>query len=350
MAEKTYPVENFSNTLGGIRIHSWSFNGSYVNPGVALQATNALNTVSLSADGLYNINEDRYAYGARVAYGGLFPVLSLNVQTRERNTAVQTTERDSFRIFGQEFQQLLINPEVSVPLNWVAGNFRTQLLPSVGVNVFSISDEEEGQRPASFTGLSLGLGFASLQRQAVQQVQPRLGVTVNARYDGSLTDGVENGRLIARSAVYLPGVFPTHGIRLDFDLQAEQAENLYQYPDVFRYARGFTAPLADRVWRFGANYQLPLLYPEFGILGITYFRRIRLNAFLDVSRFTIDDFLNQELTLSENSVGGEFIFDNTWLNTQDLSVGVQIAYLLEPDPFSRSRDTVKLRLLLAGSF
>ncbi len=340
---KEYDTSNFSNTLGGIKLHSWSYNGSYVNPGLELAATNALNTVELSAGLAYNINEDRYAYGGTVSYGGLFPVVSLSVQRRDRNTIRQTTDRDTFSLRGQEFNQITVVPEVSLPLTWVAGNYRTALRPAVALNRVDLVDQGVG---GSFTGLGLGLTFSTLRRTAVQQVQPRLGLTSILRYNV----GRGNGRFLSRNAVYLPGAFPTHGIRIDADFQAEQAENAYQYPDLFRYARGYSAPLNDRVFRLGANYQLPVLYPEIGLLGITYFKRVRLNAFYDYSRFTIDDFFRQELTLTESSVGGELFFDNTWLNAQDLSFGVQFAYLLDPDPFSVSTNRLRVELLVAGSF
>ncbi|PPK85434.1 hypothetical protein CLV84_2331 [Neolewinella xylanilytica] len=343
-----YPTSNFSNTLGGIKLHSWSFNGSYVTPGVAVEFGNALNTAAMTVSGEYNFNEDRYAGGVNLTYGGLFPVIALEGQYRDRNTTVQADRTDSLQFYGQEFNQLTVGPTISLPLQWVEGNTTTTVVPSVGYQYYSIQDLEEGTLPPDFGNLSLGLRFSSLRRTAFRQVQPHLGASASVVYDRALGDVAAGERLLVRSSFYLPGIFRTHGIRLDVDAQSESAVNLYQYPDVFRYARGFTAPLNDGVYRLGANYQLPLLYPDLGILGITYFKRVRLNVFYDYSQFRLD--FREELTFDEQSVGGQFYFDNVWLNAQLITVGVEAAYRLTRDVFSADTNDIQFRVLLSGSF
>ncbi|WP_168797538.1 TolB family protein [Neolewinella litorea] len=343
-----YPIQNFSNTLGGIKLHSWSFNGSYVTPGVAVELANALNTADLTLDGQYNINEARYSGGVTATYGGLFPVIDLAARYRDRNTIAQVDGIDSLAFRSQEFSQFTIGPTASVPLQWVGGNLVTTLVPALGFQYYALRDAEEGILPGNFGNLSAGLSFSSLLRTAFRQVQPRWGALASLTYDLALGAEAPGERLLLRTSAYLPGLFRTHGIRLDLDVQREQAENLYQYPDAFRYARGYAAPLNDRVWRFGANYHLPLLYPDIGLLGITYFKRVRLIGFYDLSRFTLD--APRELSFNENSVGGQLYFDNVWLNAQLITVGVEAAYRLNRDFFSSDTDDLQFRLLISGSF
>ena len=80
-----------------------------------------------------------------------------------------------------------------------------------------------------------------------------------------------------------------------------------------------------------ANYGLPLLYPDFGFLGIAYFKRIRANLFYD---YGVGEISRLALKTKYNSVGGELIFDNTYFNLLPLSVGVRASYLLQNDPAS----------------
>ncbi len=345
---RDYPVRNFSDTFGGIKFHSWSFNGSYVNPGISADFANALNTFELSLDGLYNFNENRLGGGGTLTYGGLFPVITLQGLYRDRSTVAQETRTDSLRFFTQEFSQWSMGPTVSVPLQWVAGNQVTNLVPALGYQYYRVKDAGESRLPDHFGNLSAGLVVSSLKRTALRQVQSRRGATATVQYDRALAGTGLGERFLLRTAVYLPGAFPTHGLRFEFDYQQEQGENLYQYPDAFRYARGYAAPLNDRVYRVGVNYQLPLLYPDLGILGITYFKRVRLNAFYDYSRFTIDSFGGLEF--DESSAGGQFYFDNTWLNSVDITLGVEVAYRLNPDIFSSDASDLQFRLLFSGGF
>ena len=346
---REYPTRNFSNTLGGMKLHSWSFNGSYVNPGLSAQLSNALNTASVDLTGFYNINEDRYAGGAVVNYGGLFGVVSLAGIYGDRNTLAQEDRTDSLRIFGQEFSELSIGPTVTVPLQWVAGNAITSIAPRLGYRYVALRDAEgEGRLPEDFSNLTFGLAASSLRRTALRQVQPRVGFEAAVTYDRALGGGERSGeRFLARSSTYLPSVFRTHGLRIDADYQHEQAENLYQYTDNFAYARGYVQPLADWVYRLGINYQLPLLYPDIGG-NVAFLKRVRLLGFFDYSKFAIDAFPNARF--EERSLGYQLFLDVAWLNTAEIAIGFQGAHLFDDDLFATDEDSFQTRLLLTGRF
>lgn len=344
---KEYPVTEFSDNFGGVKLHSWSYNGSYVSPGLTVEAANALQTVLLSAGGQYNINEKRYSGAIQATYGGWYPLVSLRGQFRDRNYSTLNPARDTFVIAGQEFNQVSVGVAAAVPLSWVAGEFLTSINPGIGFTYFALSDPAEGTLPANFSGMSLSFNASSFRRRALAQVQSTLGFSLAIDYDFALGETL-GSRLLVRSAAQFPGLHPTHGTRIELDFQREAAGNLYQYIDGFRYSRGYSAPVNDRVVRLGINYQLPLLYPDWGIAGISYFKRVRLNLFYDYSRYSIEQFQNFDFT--ERSVGGELLFDNVWLNTQELTVGVQMAYRLDPDFFSRDPNDLQFRLLFGGFF
>ena len=345
---RDYPVRNFSNTFGGLNLHSWSFNGSYVTPGVSAQASNALNTVAIAASGFYNINEERFAGVGTLVYGGLFPTVILAGGYGDRNTLLQAPRTDSLRILRQEFSELSLGATVNVPLEWVHGNYFTTFIPSVGYRYVALRDAgRESLLPRNFSNASAGLIFSHFRRTALRQVQPRLGAVVSVAYDRALGATKPGERLFVNSFYFLPSPFKTHGIRIDAGYQREQAENRYQYIDNFQYARGYVQPLADWVYRLGANYQLPVLYPDIGG-NFLYLKRIRALGFFDYSRFAIDAFPNAKFT--ERSAGYQLFFDTTWLNTADISLGFQTAYLLDEDLFATDEGSLQTRLLLSGRF
>ncbi|TXF88295.1 hypothetical protein FUA23_15050 [Neolewinella aurantiaca] len=341
---KDYPVSDFNDKLGGVKLHSWSFNGSYVNPGFEVAAANALNTVGIGAGVYYNIDERRTSTGLNVDYGGWYPVLSLGVNSSGRTYNTLDAGRDTLILRGYDFNQQRFSLGARVPLTWIRGDFQSQLTPALSVGYVTTSDSELTEAPDGFSDLSFSVSGSYLHRTAYQQVQPRAGVAARLAY-ASVLSGTDGSRLLFQSSLYLPGLFPTHGFKLDFDVQAENSANTYSYPNAFNYARGYGRSINDRVVRIGANYQLPLAYPDFGIAGITYFQRIRLNAFYDYSRLAIED-----VTLTRpdvSSVGGQLYFDNVWLNSALITVGVQVAYL--PDAFPGQAKT-DFRLLFSGGF
>ncbi|WP_020569535.1 TolB family protein [Neolewinella persica] len=342
---RSYPTVNFNDKLGGIHLHSWSFNGSYLAPGVTVQARNALNTVQIEANTEYNINEERTTSGVSIDYGGFYPVLGLNLNTRGRSYAALQPRTDTvlFNIF--RFNQLRASIGGSIPWQWVNGDYQSELVPGISYTWNKLTNKEEDLLPDTFGEVGFRLRGAVLRRLAFRQVQSRLGLSFSLAYDQGLGEDIGN-RFLWRSSFYLPGLLSTHGLRLDADFQAENTGNNYQYPDQFFYARGYGAVLSDQITRLGVNYQLPVAYPDFGIAGITYFKRVRLNAFYDYSRRTVDQF---NFTQSLSSVGGQVFFDNRWLNAQDITIGVEAAYLLDAGKVGIEQE-VEFRVLVSGGF
>ncbi|MFT4749981.1 MAG: hypothetical protein ACJATN_001786 [Neolewinella sp.] len=341
---RNYEVKDFSDKLGGMKLHSWSFNGSYVTPGFEVEAANALNTVRVRAGVTYNIDEERTSTGLNVLYGGFFPVLSLGVNSTGRRYNTIDPRRDTVIIRGYDFNQQRFSFGAQVPLTWVNGDFQSQLVPALSFGYVTTSDSELEQAPDGFADVNLAVSGSFLHRTAYKQVQPRLGATARLSY-ASVLGGPDGSRLLFQSSLYLPGLFPTHGLKLDFDLQSENVGNTYRYPNAFNYARGYDGSLNDQVLRIGVNYQLPVLYPDFGIAGITYFQRVRLNAFYDYSRLAVEGFNLTRPNMS--SLGGQLLFDNIWLNSALITLGVQAAYL--PDAFP-GQDKVDFRILFSGGF
>jgi len=343
---KDYPVADFNDKLGGVKLHSWAFNGSYVTPGFEVDATNALNTVRMRGGVTYNIDEKRTSTGLNIDYGGFFPVLSLGVNSTGRLYNVIDPRRDTVILNRYDFNQQRFSLGARVPLTWVNGDYQSTLAPAVNVGYVntSRSDSQRGEAPDGFADLRLSVTGSFLHRTAFKQVQPRFGAVARLSYS-SVLDGPDGNRLLLQSSLFLPGLFPTHGLKIDFDFQAENTANAYNFPNAFNYARGYGGSLNDRVSRIGVNYQLPVLYPDFGIAGITYFQRVRLNAFYDYSQLAIEGL---SLTRpSVNSLGGQLFFDNVWLNSALITLGLQVAYL--PDAFA-GQERVDFRVLFSGGF
>ena len=129
-------------------------------------------------------------------------------------------------------------------------------------------------------------------------------------------------------ALYFPGIGANHNLKLGIGYQRELLKNTYQFSDGFEYPRGFGSIGNDEFLRLSADYQLPLLYPDWGLWGITYFKRISANLFFDYGRRKLET-LN--LRDNHNSVGVELIFDNNFWNELPVTFGVRNSYLLTRD-------------------
>lgn len=337
-------TERFYRGISGIQLHSWVFTGNLSVPGMEILVDNVLNDFRASLGASYNLNEDRFSYRGALTYAGWFPWITLDASLRQRSTSFLTEVNDSLRFIPQEFQQLDYGLQGSIPLRWVQGNYRTTLQPSLGYSQYRLSNYESERALADdqFGVWRAGLTTSFLRRMAIQQVQPRVGALLLLDYRRTATSGLGE-RFYARGQLFLPGLAPTHGIRLDWDYQQEPIENQFQFPDVFGYPRGYPGLAHDRIVRLGVNYQLPLLYPDWGFGGITYFRRVRATLFFDAGERFVDV---ANFSQQFQSTGIELRFDNRWLNVANITLGVRASYLL--DTFGGALGNTDFQFIIEG--
>lgn len=345
---KHYPTRNVSDKLFGYRLHSWSVAGNQVAPGFAIEGSNALNTISTAATVLYNTNTDELITQGAVSYGGWLPVLTGTATFSERQFIQLFPGLDSvdrIRATGQNLDEINLGLNASVPLLWVDGEFRTRLVPSIGASQFILKDRAGEELPANFVSWRLGLGAAVFRRRTFQEVFSTLGASASVLYDRGFGSRETGSRFLLRSRIQLPGLHRTHGLRLTFDYQSEDSQNPYQYSDFFQYSRGYQDVPNDNVYRFGVNYQLPVLYPDVGALGIYYLKRVRLNPFFDHGRYKLEQLVKAQTI---NSAGVQVFFDGTVLNRDDVSFGVEVAARLNNHTFGPGdRGGVQARFLVA---
>ncbi len=334
-----YSSKKYKGLFRGIKLHTWGFTPSIAVPALNLGFTNILNDLTLSVGGGINRNEDdSNFYNASLTIGRYFPEFTLNGNLSERSADYYTTG-DS--IDTQSFREQLIGGSVSVPFNWLHGNYFTSLRPTVGLNFRDVTNVKAGVTELpdnNFGAYNLGLSFRSLRRRAFQNVGPRGGVIANVAYTQSLED-MSNEKINFSGSLYAPGLMANHNLKISGAYQKELLTNSYQFADQFVYVRGYNSPDNDEFSRLSIDYGLPLLYPDFGIAGIIYFKRIRANLFFDygVGKFNNPDAVNTQTSTNYSSVGAELIFDNVFLNLGPASFGLRQSFLLDKDPIDKDR-------------
>jgi hypothetical protein len=100
------------------------------------------------------------------------------------------------------------------------------------------------------------------------------------------------------------------------------------------------------MYRLTANYNFPLLYPDWGIGNILYFMRIRANLYYDYTQAM--DFYTNGATYKEpyRSYGAEVYFDTKWWNQMPISFGIRYSHLIDPDYEGRGPNQWELILPL----
>jgi hypothetical protein len=328
-----FNVTSYKKSTKLLNFHSWR--PYYEDPvfTYSLYGENVLNTLQTELYYLYNQNEKTNAIGFSTVYGGLFPHLSAGTQYTFR-------QQDSVGNQLRQWSQLDTRVGINVPLNFTSGKKYKFL--NIGTNYFLRNEFTTGPNKNLFPGRSFTYlhHFISWSQQvevARQHIFPRWGsaFSLNHRYAVTNNTGYQ---FIGSASLYFPGFFPTHSIVINGSFQQRDTLNIPAlFPDRFPYSRGYTGQYFSRMWKLGANYHFPVLYPDWGFGNILYISRVRANAFYDFTRVYSRD---KTMTRDQRSVGGEFYFDTNWWNQYPLTFGFRVSRLLDPDQFDGFQGTI----------
>lgn len=329
---REFPVSKYKKGTRLFNFHSWR--PYYEDPEFtfSLYGDNVLNTLQSEIYYLHNQNDNTNAVGVNLLFSQWFPYLTAGTQYTFDRWA-----RSGNRV--KEWSQLDSRIGFSIPLSWASGQTHKQL--NFGSNYAYRSDFNKGIYKDTFTTVRFSylhhfISWAQQVEMAPQHIFPRLGYVMRGEYR-DVINKYDSWQVLANGSVYLPGFFATHSIVASAGFQ--ETDTMYAvFGNRLAYARGYNEAYFARMWRLSANYHFPILYPDWGFGNILYLKRVRGNAFYDLTRVYSND---KRASADQRSVGGELYLDTKWWNQYELSFGFRCSYLLDRDFYTgQSRTTV----------
>jgi hypothetical protein len=324
MPSKSYASSKYKKSFHPFNFHSWQPELNEPDYTFRILGNNVLNTTLTDVFYTYNTNEASHAGGVNFRYGGWYiqPVVGAK-QTWNRKVvynADTTFHYNESEVSGGLF----------LPLNLTGGKHFRSL--SLGTTIHSDKLRWQGigkglLRDLDFTFFQGRLTYTSQIQQARQHIYPRFAQTLVADYK-TMVDKNQAWQMLLSGSFYLPGFSRNHNLVLNAAWQGRDTMRQYAYTNSFPFSRGYTAVNFPRMWKLGANYHFPVLYPDWGFGNILYFLRIRANGFYD---YTEVKSLRTGLTRQFRSTGGELFFDTKWWNQLPVSFGFRYSRLLDPE-------------------
>lgn len=326
LPDSNFQINPYRNSSALVNVHSWRPYYDMPNWSFSVYGQNILNTFQSTYQYVYNENERSHQFGAYGTYGALFPWI-----VGGTNYTVNRSFKDSTRnLLWNEWNG---NMGLRIPLSNNGGRvFRRFDFSSTLNNVFYNYDAGSSPKTADkfISYLHVQLSASILSQQAIQQVHPRFGWTLNLQHRSSFgkTDAAQS---YAGMRIYLPGFIRTHSFNVSAAYQERDTLRQYIYTNNFAMARGYAAFNYPRMWRFSFNYHFPVVYPDLGIANIVYFRRVRSNVFFDDMHLKS---LRTGRTIQLRSTGMEIHFDTKWWNQHPVSFGLRYSRLLDTKQFT----------------
>lgn len=106
----------------------------------------------------------------------------------------------------------------------------------------------------------------------------------------------------------------------------------YFFLDAYPSNYGYDRPAAENSYRILAKYTMPLWYPDIGVTGLAFFKRLYASAFYDYSYYTRPDG-----NIEQNTIGLDLNIDMVLLRVYPFQLGFRGFYRLDNaaanDPF-----------------
>ncbi len=320
-----YEVKKYSKTKGLFNFHSWRPYYDQPDWSFSVYSNNVLNTFSQELYFQYNENERYSKFGYNGTYSALFPWIKGGLSyTIDRKAQVNTDL--------VTWNETNANIGFSIPLDFSSGKTYKFLSFGSTINTQRLDFTKNAAlkyQNTTINYLDNSVSWSIQGQQARQQIYPRFAHTLFARYRGSINED-EYRQLLINTSLYIPGILKTHSLVINAAYQSRDTANNYLFSNSFPLSRGYPGLNLPRMWKWGVNYNLPLLYPDKGFGQIVYFLRVRANLFYDQS--TVKS-LRTGTSVSLRSVGSEIFFDTRWWNQQNVSFGFRYSRLLDADKY-----------------
>jgi hypothetical protein len=258
-----------------------------------------------------------------LSYRGLGPVLDVDFTWGGAPQILHTRAPES--VVANRHSHLAITTRLSLPMSVSSGAWLGTVTPSVEYNYYNGlifepptgASTDMGTLTHGVERLSLNLGYAGQTRMAHSEFLPRWGVAARIGHIFNPTNSDFRSIWSGSISGWLPGVVRPHSVRVRAALQLTDGRSDatfgFRMKDVF--PRGALYNFStQRWWSSSLDYQLPVWYPEGGIPGVLYFKRIRLNVFGDYAQWmdfgrTANNRFSPPAWHELYSYGGDLILD-----------------------------------------
>lgn len=321
-------VSKYHKSFGLLNFHSIEPTVSDPDYTLSLISENILNSLQSQLSFTYNRAEKFKKVGFNAVYAGFFPYLSAGVDYTIDRTGLYRGKR----VFWNEMEP---NAGISIPLNLSKGRSLTFL--TAGTNYFYNQSTFRGAYKdtlgnISYSYLSNFISFSNQIQKARQQVNPRFAQALSLSYKRALTH-YKGSQFMASGNLYLPGLLVTHSLVFNAAFLEKDTASQLNFSSGFPFSRGYSAINLHKMTKWGVNYQLPLVHPDWGFANLVYFLRVRTNLFYDDTR--ADDYHTNGRAFHSTfrSAGGELFFDTKWWNQAPVTFGIRYSRLLDDDLF-----------------
>jgi hypothetical protein len=362
------PVQRYSKLKGMINPYSWGFllTNDLAQITAAVASRDILNTTSITAGYVYDINERTNMWQAGISYQGFYPIINLTARTGDR----VNDEKAFGNSIEFKWNETTLEGGLSIPLVLTKSKYIQQLSIGNSVGLTRVSSfintikrngtviykgkdrfvplndtldymYKDQLRDGDFVYNHFTLSYYHVLKTSYRDYLYRWGQSLNVDlYNTPFTSDFTGRQLALRGTLYFPGLAKHHYLyyRGAYQKSLQGIEtDIYTFRNRIPKPRGYSYPNDEKFYTLSMNYSFPLWYPDIAFGPILNIQRIKLNAFYDYGKgYGKQFYYNQEKNdvyygLTDDtyqSIGVETTFDFNFMRfLPKFELGFRSSYL-----------------------
>ena len=264
--------------------HSWA--PAYINylsgeygTGISFMSQNELSTATTMLGYSYDMAEKTGKFTADFSWMAWYPILDFKASYGKR---AAYTNNDTAVLY--HYNETILSGGLTLPLIFTGGKYYKGLqlkLHTSWHNITNNTSPEETKYAGTINSINYGVYVYRYIKQSGKDIYPRWGQVLNMGFRQTPFGDNDYGSIASISSrFYFPGLLKHHGLRLDLNWQ-ERKPGTYYFPNQINLPRGYYLFTVNSLKCFALSYKFPLLYPDFSIGPLVYFKRIKTTLFYD---------------------------------------------------------------------
>ncbi len=293
-SRKQYPSRRYSKAAHLFNLHSWA--PLYYAPdrllesdlpdvrfGATLISQNLLGTTEASLGYGYTLDGHSTVRG-RFGYYGWAPKIEVTALWSDRpHRIVNTGSSPLYTIYsgGNSFN---LSARIYLPLLLSTGYRIRSLVPTLQYNLDNMEIIPPAGAPERSSLVIGSVQYNEYVRRARLDLQPRWGYTLRASTVGNPFSSMFATAWSVYGRIYTPGLFLHHGLTLAAAYQ--RTTDVFPMMNVIDFQpRGYDRIATTEYVAASADYRFPVVYPDWGVSGVFFLKRISLDLSFEYARY-----------------------------------------------------------------
>lgn len=260
----------------------------------------------------YGYNNSGHSFRGALNYNGLAPRIGVEFDYGGGKQVVYGNSINNI-IVPSRNRHFQLTGHISLPMNLSSGSRIRILTPDLEMmHLNALLLSEDGRSfDNGYQRMAASLTYIDNARMSERDILPRTGYAFKAA-SVSAPFNTGFGRLYSvYGRAFLPGLARQNVITLKANYQYQNGGRYnFIYKDLFPRGAAYNFS-PDKYMAGSVEYTLPLWYPDGGINGLVFFRRVRLNAYFDYAHYLPQQIAGTQITNWRNltSYGGTLTID-----------------------------------------